>query len=539
MFDSVKIQILKIISAVKNPKSWKKDIESNSEIMKSISLLKDQYEISTQAAVYCIVNDVTPICKYGVKKKFTWFANGFAWCGNRQDCKCNKEFSVEKSKQTNLNRYGVESFAQSKEYLAKAKATNIRKFGVAHASLSPAIRDRATSTCMEKYGTKYPIQLEEFKKKTKQTKFSNHGDENFNNSDQRKETLNSLYGVSNPAYIKMTSSQIEILMSKESFESFVHGKSKPVAAYELGVDPNTISKYAEIYGCHDMFLPSRNSKLEYLVKTILDNNGIKYIQQSYRIIPPYELDFYLPDFNIAIELNGNYWHSESKGKTSKYHYNKWKKCKVAGFDLYQYFEDEVLESLPVIESKIKYLTKKISKSIGARNLLLKDITFLEEKTFLSKYHIQQYTKSRSAAIGAFLNDDLIGVMSWCKRENTIEIIRYATKFDAVYPGLFSKMLSKLLVDTNFHGKVISFSDNRHSNGNVYKTTGFTKVTEIPPAYFYTRDYITRENRQRYMKSKIKTKFQIDVSSKTERQLMSELGYDRIWDAGKIKWQKIV
>jgi hypothetical protein len=38
-----------------------------------------------------------------------------------------------------------------------------------------------------------------------------------------------------------------------------------------------------------------------------------------------ELDFYIPDLNLAIECNGIYWHSD-KLRDIRYHYNKTKEC---------------------------------------------------------------------------------------------------------------------------------------------------------------------------------------------------------------------
>ena len=45
-----------------------------------------------------------------------------------------------------------------------------------------------------------------------------------------------------------------------------------------------------------------------------------------------------------------------------------------------------------------------------------------------------------------------------------------------------------------------------------------------------------------MKADIKRKFnldQADIDNYTEWQLMKGLQYDRIWDAGKIKWQMTI
>ena len=107
-----------------------------------------------------------------------------------------------------------------------------------------------------------------------------------------------------------------------------------------------------------------------------------------------------------------------------------------------------------------------------------------------------------------------------------------------FPGLFSKLLSSLVKKLQFVGVVFSFSDNCHGNGNLYRSAGFVVDKIQPPVYYYVN--IARgekENRQRYMKSKIKKRFKLEIDSKTESQLMKELKYFKIWDAGKIRWIK--
>ena len=58
------------------------------------------------------------------------------------------------------------------------------------------------------------------------------------------------------------------------------------------------------------------------------------------IIPPFELDIYIPQLKIAIEYNGDYWHSnqvllKKKGMSaSEYHQNKINKCKNQDIELY-------------------------------------------------------------------------------------------------------------------------------------------------------------------------------------------------------------
>lgn len=526
-----------LVGTIKNPKTWTKVVSADAELMTLLTPLISEFNLSIPAAVYCFLNDTTPVCEFFNTKTFTWFSKGFAFCGTRDVCACNAKSAVSKSKNTNLAKFGTDSYAKTAEYLEKTKATNLKKFGVEHASQSVEIRQRAANTCVQKYGTAFPSELEIFKNKSKATKLQRHGNENYNNSAKRLSTLQDRYGVINYSYVTKSQHQLDILLSKQQFCEFVTGKSRQIAALQLNVDPNTITKYITLYECEHLLASNASSKWETLFANLLTNLSVNFVQNTKQVIPPLELDFYLPDLKIAFELNGNYWHSESMGKDRNYHFNKWKSCQQQGITLYQYFEDELLNHWSVIESKVKYLTKRISKSVGARHIALSEnIQYNNEAEFLNKFHIQGESKARNSTIGAYYNSNLVGVLSWQKKSNYLEITRFATDTSAVYPGLFSKMLAYLIKEKKYTGKIVSFSNNSHSNGNLYKTAGFCNVATIGPAYWYTRDYKVRENRQQYMKSKIEKKFNISGDGKTEQMMMKELGYDRIWDSGKIKWE---
>jgi very-short-patch-repair endonuclease len=53
-------------------------------------------------------------------------------------------------------------------------------------------------------------------------------------------------------------------------------------------------------------IKGRNTKCEQEVKRLLDNLGIKYQTQHY--LNHHFLDFYIPSKNLAIEVDGCYWH---------------------------------------------------------------------------------------------------------------------------------------------------------------------------------------------------------------------------------------
>ena len=55
-----------------------------------------------------------------------------------------------------------------------------------------------------------------------------------------------------------------------------------------------------------------------------------------------QLDFYIPDKKLAIEFNGNYYHSVNAGKDPNYHLNKTQLCQEKGIRLIHIFEYEWL-----------------------------------------------------------------------------------------------------------------------------------------------------------------------------------------------------
>lgn len=65
----------------------------------------------------------------------------------------------------------------------------------------------------------------------------------------------------------------------------------------------------------------------------------KLVSNVRNVINPLELDLYYPDKNIAIEFNGDYWHS-SLYKSKEYHYNKFIKCYNLEISLVSIFESK-------------------------------------------------------------------------------------------------------------------------------------------------------------------------------------------------------
>jgi len=108
--------------------------------------------------------------------------------------------------------------------------------------------------------------------------------------------------------------------------------------------------------------------------------------------------------------------------------------------------------------------------------------------------------------------------------------------------MFNKLL-KYFIKNYSPNKIISFGDIRwvlDGNDNVYTKSGFKLTKTLPPDYSYHNSKISRYDRLHkfsFGKNSIKKKYpHIFDPAKTEWEMMQELGFDRIWDCGKFKYE---
>ncbi len=255
------------------------------------------------------------------------------------------------------------------------------------------------------------------------------------------------------------------------------------------------------------------------------------------IIPPLELDLFIPSLKTAIEFNGTYWHSENAGKTDrKYHLNKTQLCNARNIRLIHIFEDEWNNKRMIVKSRIKAILNKTPYRIFARKTEVRELTNQIKNMFLDKYHIQGQDKS-SIKLGLYYKNRLVAVMTFGKarynKSYEYELIRYCTVSNFNIVGGAGKLL-KYFERIYSPKSLITYADLRWSNGELYKALGFKFEKQSPPNYWYLRDYCGyRESRQNYQKHKLKEKLDTFDENITEWENMKANGFDRIWDCGNL------
>lgn len=253
-----------------------------------------------------------------------------------------------------------------------------------------------------------------------------------------------------------------------------------------------------------------------------------------KVLNGLQIDCYIEELSLGIEYDGLYWHSEIY-LDKDYHLKKTKLCKERGIRLIHLFEDEWLERREIVESMLLNILNK-SERIYARNCVFSEIHNKKEvMDFLNKNHLQGRPNSYKYAFGLYYNNELVEVMTYGihhrSSEKSLVLNRMCTKINTSVVGGSSKLFkhSSRILKKHGHDKIVTWSDNRWSEGDVYNKMGFVVDKELPIDYYYVKSQ-KRYNKQKFQKKKIGCPDDI-----TEYEYMKSLGFNRIWDCGKKRW----
>ena len=299
---------------------------------------------------------------------------------------------------------------------------------------------------------------------------------------------------------------------------------------------------SHLRGCGCPKCSAHESKKEdEIYNFIKENLSCDVIKRDREAIAPKEIDVYIPSLKVGIEYNGIVWHSDKFFTTKDYHINKLKMCEERGIKLIQIFEDDYLENEDLIKKKLSHIVgfAKYSKKVYGRNCAVKEIENHLANDFLSKNHIQGYSRS-SIYLGAFYDDNLCAVMTFKKsgKVNKWELNRFATDNDTLCVGVGGKIF-KYFVKKYHPLQVVSFADRNWTSSfgeNFYTKIGFIFDGFIPPdyKYFSSKTGYKRVHKFNFRKKILNKKYGLPLSM-TESEMTKELGYYKIWDCGLIRY----
>jgi hypothetical protein len=467
---------------------------------------------------------------------------------------CSIKCSLNKSKITNLEKYGVENPFESLFIRETVKQTNLKKYGVDNYSKTYEFKEKIKQTNFEKYGVFSTNALDTVKNKKKETYIKNYNTTHYFNSTEGKTHLKKImsekYGSDNifksqyfkdkkdkkiiHKYDKIVDKGLYNILSYDNSEFKIYHKNcnQIFNIYHYNLYDRLKSNTSLCTICYpiSIFKSIREQELINWLKEL----NITFKESDRDTLDGKELDIYILSHNLAIEFNGLYWHSELY-KDKNYHLDKSLKSQEQGIQLLHIWEDEWVYKKDIIKSIILNRLGLIKEKFYARQC---EIRVIEDsklvRQFLDENHIQGYSQS-SIKLGLFYQNELVSLMTFGYRHTNakkeFELIRFCNRINLNVIGAASKLFKYFCNNYQFN-ELISYSDFRLFDGKMYETLGFTKQHLSKPDYFWCKN-LERKHRFNFNKQKL-IKEGYD-SSKTEVEIMHDRGYYRIFGCGQYRW----
>lgn len=241
---------------------------------------------------------------------------------------------------TSINRaLRYNKIFKPKELSSKnSEKTFMRKYGVKNPSCLNEIKDKKKQTFKKHYNCNHYFQTADFKKQAKQTKQRKYKNENFNNRELARQTNIITYGVENVSQleeIKHKKRQTTIInygVDNVSKAASVKQKKKETCIKNYGVDcciriPNMLEKILR----KGLETKRKNGTFNGKEFIIIDNKKVKcsdlekkvylelikkytvkyqYVSEDY----PFLCDFYIPEIDLYIEIQGYWMHGIHKSE---------------------------------------------------------------------------------------------------------------------------------------------------------------------------------------------------------------------------------
>ena len=452
-------------------------------------------------------------------------------------CSTSSNKTQQKLKETYKKNLGVDHPMKSQKVKNDMKQRSRIKHGTDYPQQSQKVKEQTRQNNQIKYGADYPNQIPENYEQTIQTNLEKWGYKSTTqHPDVRKKQIKTSRKKEFQRLLESDRLKQHYIpyFKLEDFNGVKHNKYnweclKCNTIFEYGIYNGRIPRCPTCY-------PYTKSNGERQILEYCKSLNLEIIENNKSILNPYELDIYIPTNQIAIEYNGNYWHSELQGKTRYYHQNKTIECLKKNITLVQIFEDEWIDKQNIVKSILLNKFSKIENRIFARKCKIYSIKKEYARQFLDDNHIQGNINGDH--YGLSYNNELVSLITIGKsrfdKKYDLEIYRFCGKLNTVIVGGLGKLI-KHIQRTYPNQTIMTYADLRYGTGSGYKKVGFSPINITQPGYFYVKG-INRYSRIFFQKHKLKSILESFDPKLTEWQNMQLNGYDRIWDCGNVVYK---
>lgn len=434
----------------------------------------------------------------------------------------------------------------------KRKQRVVQKYGVKNVSQLDAIKKKKEQSSLKKYGVKNVRSASEIKMKIERTICLNY---NVKNRSEFRQKIQQQ--INNQRFINK---QTQITESLKLFPelSLIHYESQTNSALnEVHLFCNNCGKNVtvqkqlfdkriknDITPCTEcVSFKKGTSQLEKELQDFIRTLGVRIQVNTRKVIAPKELDIFLPDFNLAIEFNGLYWHSDAHERIHKmYHVEKTVACELKQIQLIHVWENDWIYKREIVMSRLKNLIHQTSRRIFARKCQVREVTNSVAREFFNRNHLQGFVGA-CKHYALYYDEEIVSCMSFGQLRRSLgsqtdsdsyELLRFCNLINTVVVGSANKLF-KYFIKCAQPKFILSYASREWST-NIYSTIydklGFKFDGVTQPNYSYYKDGALF-HRFNFRKDKL-VREGFD-SNKTEKQIMKERLFFRIYNVGNLKY----
>tara|TARA_R100000656_G_scaffold104176_1_gene76078 strand:- start:108874 stop:110706 length:1833 start_codon:yes stop_codon:yes gene_type:complete len=344
---------------------------------------------------------------------------------------------------------------------------------------------------------------------------------------------------SDPEFVFAPSAQTrQAKMGENGTTKVFGGRSLQELADLLEVSPITLRTNMRNLGDVEGLVATCNrgkTNIEALVESWLHEEGLPYVHDSQLPGSKMRPDFYLPDHNVAIECEGNYWHgfmfalesryadlpeAEARKKAMFHHRNRRLRYLKRGIRPFFFLSDELTYKPEICRSILMNHLGKSTARHFARKLEFAELS----PSFFDTNHLMG--RGRGSSFGLFHQGQPVAGMQlkWkSKEDQLLEVARFSPAMGTSVVGGFSRLLTHGVREAFPSAKsVLTFIDLRYGDGSYLSKQGWVKKSKDPPEPSFSW---VKGELERYARTKFRGKTGYDF------------GYDRLYDCGQAKWVK--
>lgn len=442
------------------------------------------------------VNDIPlcPVC--GTPLKFIKYCKGYqTFCSN--ECKYSEKgqnLIQDKIKDKCREQYGCDYYLQSDIIKDKGRQTSLQKYGVTHPAKSNIVKLRSQQTCLERYGVKYSAQSDNNKRKFKQTLLQRYGVDTPMKSNiikqKYKQTCVQRYGSEYYVQCNKFTDKANITKylnkhykwEKLGYDIEFLGHSQIIVHNccdihkDVQMHISTLFNRLKAHTCLctecNPLVKGPSSYQEIFIQNYLTDENICFYMHDKNILNnKKELDFYIPDLNLAIECNGIYWHSD-KLRDITYHYNKTKECNEQNITLLHIWEDQFNNNLEYVLNIINY---KINHNIQIP----------------TEYYINSNITDNSIIYTCMVDSTNILTMTFTKDQNEYQYILDIQHTYAYNVFSIIHEILHLFIENYKFNEIIIIDNLDIDNSKDITNLGFYFVEYLEPTPFYINNQYIR------------------------------------------------